>query len=105
MVKIISSEKEFDEELKNAGSKLVIVDFTASWCGPCRRIAPLFEELSTKYSEVIFLKVDVDDNEAITQRYGVTSMPTFLFIKNCEKVNVCTGADINAVEKRLKAHM
>ncbi|XP_078532848.1 thioredoxin-like [Lissotriton helveticus] len=105
MVKMIKSMQEFDDELKNAGCKLVIVDFTATWCGPCRMIAPLFEELSKKHSGVIFLKVDVDESEDISQKYGITAMPTFIFIKNGEKVDVCTGADIKAVEKKLNAHM
>ncbi|KAK7910333.1 hypothetical protein WMY93_015017 [Mugilogobius chulae] len=61
MVKHIESEAEFQAALKAAGNKLVVVDFTAKWCGPCKMIAPLFEEMAGEFTDVVFLKVDVDD--------------------------------------------
>ena len=57
-VKVIQEDSMFQTELSSAGSKLVVVDFTASWCGPCKRIAPFYDELSTKYPKAVFLKVD-----------------------------------------------
>ncbi|RXM98838.1 Thioredoxin [Acipenser ruthenus] len=54
-------QDQFDKALKNAGSKLVIVDFTATWCGPCKSISPFFDALAEKYKDVVFLKVDVDE--------------------------------------------
>jgi len=57
MVKIVSSKAEFYEVLNSAGNKAVIVDFFATWCGPCKVIAPYFEELSTKFPDVVFIKV------------------------------------------------
>ena len=56
-VKVVADDGQFQSELSSAGSKLVVVDFTASWCGPCKRIAPFYDELSAKYSKAIFLKV------------------------------------------------
>ena len=56
-VKQVQDEGQFQSELASAGSKLVVVDFTASWCGPCKRIAPFYDELSGKYSNAVFLKV------------------------------------------------
>nr|XP_020740854.1 thioredoxin isoform X2 [Odocoileus virginianus texanus] len=61
MVKQIESKYAFQEALNSAGEKLVVVDFSATWCGPCKMIKPFFHSLSEKYSNVVFLEVDVDD--------------------------------------------
>ncbi|XP_034871989.1 thioredoxin isoform X2 [Mirounga leonina] len=61
MVKQIESKYAFQEALNSAGDKLVVVDFSATWCGPCKMIKPFFHSLSEKYSNVVFLEVDVDD--------------------------------------------
>ena len=58
-VKQMQDDSQFQAELAAAGSKLVVVDFTASWCGPCKRIAPFYDELSSKYSNAVFLKVTI----------------------------------------------
>lgn len=87
IVRTIESLKEFDAVLKS--NELVFVDFYATWCGPCRNIAPLYKELSQKYSKnrgVAFIKVDVDMNEDIGQKYKIHAMPTFMVFKGGEKV-------------------
>ncbi|WZN66920.1 thioredoxin [Chloropicon roscoffensis] len=76
----IKSEEQFNE-LINAG-KPVVIDFTATWCGPCQRIAPFFEELSGKYPSVTFVKVDVDEMDQISAGCGVRCMPTFMVYKD-----------------------
>jgi len=73
MVKIITDKNEIPLD------KNVIVDFSAEWCGPCKRIAPDFEELSKKCTNVVFLKVDVDSAEKLAEAYEISALPTFLF--------------------------
>jgi thioredoxin 1 len=63
MVKQLATKAEFDSELTAAGDKLVAVDFTATWCGPCQRIGPKFAAFAEVYKDVVFVKVDVDENE------------------------------------------
>lgn len=100
-VRIIPEDPHFQEELAAAGTKLVVVDFTASWCGPCQRIAPVFEELSQKFERVVFLKLDVDQCPETAASQGVTAMPTFLFYRNRIKIDRLAGADPAALEAKI----
>ena len=59
-------------------NKKVIIDFYADWCGPCKRIAPEFEKLAEKYTDVVFLKVNVDNSEKLSEFYSVSALPTFV---------------------------
>jgi len=97
----ITSLSEFDTQLKKAGSQLVVVDYFATWCPPCKMIAPQFEEMAKKFSDVAFRKVDVDQVGDLSQREGVTAMPTFMFYKNGKKVGEIQGADIEAVKQKI----
>ena len=98
-VKVMQDDSQFQSELGAAGSKLVVVDFTASWCGPCKRIAPYFDEMSSKYPNAVFLKVDVDQCQETAQSNGVTAMPTFMFFRNKTKIDKMQGADNKALEE------
>ncbi|CBQ69001.1 related to TRX2-thioredoxin II [Sporisorium reilianum SRZ2] len=104
MVKEVSSAAEFDSELNTAGSKLVVVDFHATWCGPCKVIAPIFQRLASQYTNVVFLKVDVDRVQPVAQRYSVRAMPTFLFLKNKSVVDTLQGADPSRLTALVKQH-
>ncbi|XP_074594283.1 uncharacterized protein LOC141849729 isoform X1 [Brevipalpus obovatus] len=86
MVQQVKNQAELDAALKEAGEKLVIIDFYATWCGPCRNIAPTVEKMAVENADVVFLKVDVDEAEDCASTYGVDVMPTFIFLKNGSRV-------------------
>ncbi len=90
MLKHIENVKEFDE-LYNKG--LVVVDFFATWCGPCRMLGPIIEELANDYEgkQVTIAKLDVDKVGDIATRYGIYSVPTVLVFKNGELVEKLVG--------------
>ena len=74
-------------------SKLVLVDFWAEWCGPCKQIAPTLEEIAEKYSENLSVcKVDVDSNRELALQYNVRSIPSLMIFKNGEMVDSLIGA-------------
>ncbi len=84
--------KENFEELI-AGDQLVVIDFWAEWCGPCRTIAPIIEELAAEYEgKAVIGKCDVEDNDDIVGRYGVRNIPTVIFLKGGELVDKQVGA-------------
>jgi len=104
MVKYVESDGEWMELMEQSKEKLVVVDFTASWCGPCRMIAPHFESMSAEYaSNAIFVKVDVDAMDKLAQKCGIRAMPTFQFYKNGEKVDEFSGADIATLKEKVSA--
>ena len=93
-VELIESERQLGDALETAGSKLVVVDFFAEWCGPCKQIAPVLESLARKAGDrVLFVKVDVDASKELAASKGVRSMPTLLFYRNNELVRTMVGAD------------
>uniref|UniRef100_H0W1R6 Thioredoxin n=1 Tax=Cavia porcellus TaxID=10141 RepID=H0W1R6_CAVPO len=98
MVQQIESKEAFQEALNDAGDKLVVVDFSATWCGPCKMIKPFFHSLSEKYSKVVFLEVDVDDCQDVAAECEVKCMPTFQFFKKGKKVSEFSGANKEKLE-------
>lgn len=93
-------QADFEEQVKQAGDKLVVVDFFATWCGPCKVIAPKLAELAETYKDkIVVLKVDVDECEQLTERFQISSMPTFVFLKNGEQKDNFSGANAEKLEK------
>lgn len=94
---------EFDQIQKAAGSdQLIVLDFHATWCGPCHAIAPVFEQLSNKYPQVKFCKVDVDQQQDLARRYQISAMPTFKFIKGGRVVEEIRGANPQALQANVQ---
>ncbi len=86
------TDANFDELVVNS-DKPVMLDFWAVWCGPCRMIAPIVEEMATEYDgKAVIGKVDVDSNPGVAQKYGIRNIPTVLFVKGGEVVDKQVGA-------------
>ena len=87
----IATNTSFDELLQS--EKLVIVDFWATWCGPCRMLSPLLDEVEAEMADKIeVVKVNVDDADEVAMRYRIMSIPTLLFFKNGAMVDRSVGA-------------
>ena len=82
------SDASFDQE---TGSGTVLVDFWAEWCGPCRMVSPIVEELSKEIPQVTFAKLNIDENQAVAQKMGITSIPTLVLYKDGEPVDKVIG--------------
>jgi thioredoxin 1 len=81
------------EEIVLKSDKPVLVDFWAEWCGPCRLIAPIVEEMSHEFSgKAVIVKLDVDSNNSISAKYGIRNIPTILFFKNGQVADKQVGA-------------
>ena len=85
------TDATLEEVLKT--DKLVVIDFWAEWCGPCKMVGPIIEELAKEYSDkAVVGKVDVDNNDETTTKYGIRNIPTTIFIKDGEIVDKIVGA-------------
>ena len=98
MARIINSEAEFQTLL--AGEKPVLADFFATWCGPCKMFAPVLDEFAEEHTDIEAVKIDVDKNGELAQKYGIMSIPTVILFKNGEPIKKNVGfLDIDELEE------
>ncbi len=101
------TDQNFAEEVE-AGEGLAMIDFWATWCGPCRLVAPIVEELAEEYKDkgLHVYKLDVDSNPAVTARFQVRSIPSILFFKNGQLVDKVIGAVPRPhLEEKVQEHL
>lgn len=96
--------QDFKSQTDGAGDKLVVVDFFATWCGPCKMISPHMEEMSKTMTDVVFLKVDVDECEDIAQEFKITAMPTFVFLKKGVQQESLMGANVEKLKEMVNKY-
>ncbi|XP_031095689.1 thioredoxin H-type [Ipomoea triloba] len=97
----------WNEQLQkgNNCNKLMVIDFTASWCGPCRIIAPFLAELAKKLPNVIFVKVDVDELKTIANDWAIEAMPTFMFLREGKILDKVVGVRKDELQNTIAKHM
>ncbi|KAM7351444.1 deadhead [Cochliomyia hominivorax] len=102
MVSTLKSATDFEKQIANAGDKLVVLDFYATWCGPCKEMDPHIRKLVKHYKDrAIVIKINVDKFHDICDYYKVRSMPTFVFIKNQKRVSSFAGADAKLLTQKM----
>ncbi|KAL4062978.1 thioredoxin-like protein [Scleroderma yunnanense] len=98
----ITSISQLNGILSKNNEKLTVIDFHATWCGPCHTIAPTFEALAKQYPNVNFLKCDVDAAKDVAGTYRVAAMPTFIFLRGDKQVRTIKGADKHGLQTALR---
>jgi len=73
-------------------------DFYADWCGPCKKLGPLFSELSNQYTNITFIKIDTDNAEELAKKYEVSALPTVLFMNDGDVISIIKGFDMNKIK-------
>ncbi|KAF7513078.1 thioredoxin trx1 [Endocarpon pusillum] len=104
MIERHGCKPDFDKAIADAGDSLVVLDCFATWCGPCKVIAPKVVQLAKEFQDARFYKIDVDEVSDVAQELGIRAMPTFLLFKNGEKVGEVVGANEKALKAAIVQH-
>ncbi|KAK1283573.1 Thioredoxin H9 [Acorus calamus] len=104
-VNVITTKDGWDETMAEANrdGKIVVANFSASWCGPCRMIASFYSELSEKYPSLLFVTVDVDELAEFSTTWDVRATPTFFFLKDGQQLDKLVGANKPELQKKVIA--
>ncbi|XP_074369653.1 thioredoxin H2-like [Apium graveolens] len=86
-------------------TKLMVIHFTAAWCGPCRTMDPVLRDFAATYADVEFIKIDVDELEDVAREYAVQALPAFILIKKGKAVDKVVGAEKIALQKKIEKYM
>ncbi|KAK1376511.1 putative monodehydroascorbate reductase (NADH) [Heracleum sosnowskyi] len=86
-------------------TKLMVIHFTAAWCGPCRMMDPVLRDFSATYADVEFIKIDVDELEDVAREYAVQALPAFILIKKGKAVDKVVGAEKITLQKKIEKYM
>ncbi|KAL8157198.1 thioredoxin H1-like [Apium graveolens] len=86
-------------------NKLMVIHFTATWCGPCRAMEPIIRGFAAKYVGVEFIQIDVDELESVAREYAVQALPAFILIKKGKTVDKVVGAEKGALQKKIEKYM
>jgi len=100
-IREITTEEDLQGVIK--ASPLVAIDFYASWCGPCQMIAPVFKRLSEEFPNIAFIKADSDKAGPLAHKFGVSSIPHFVFLKDGKEVSNLIGANKNELKAKLES--
>ena len=103
-VQKVATLAEFNNLISSNPGKLIVVDFTATWCGPCQFIKPIFHQLAEENTGSIFVQVDVDENSETAEEVGVSAMPTFFFYKDGNVVEQFAGANADKLKASVQKH-
>ena len=103
-IKYVNDDLELRRLLRLHAERLVVVDWFATWCGPCRAIKPVYEQLSEENKHVVFIRADIEELPDASAQAGVEAVPCFHFIKGDELVAVLTGADEVKLRELVKQH-
>jgi len=94
------NKENFDKEINNG---ITVIDFHAPWCGPCKMVNPIIEELATELTDISFRKVNIDDNQEIAVKYNIMSIPTILIFKDGKPITSSVGVvSKDALKKKIE---
>lgn len=104
MIYQVVDKEDLDKQLLEVGEKLAVVEFFAIWCGPCKFATPEYETIANEFTNVVFMKIDADDNEALMLEFEITALPTYLFFKSNKLVDKYIGSQLENFRKIIETH-